>query len=331
MLKLRSLSIILMLLCLTVLTSACDPLATEAQAVVIQITATPPPRTRAPTITPITPLPTETGTPIPGTLAPTATFFKCGEATGQIVSDLFQSKISRKKVNYRVYLPPCFWTSGKRYPSVILLHGSDADEKQWTDTLKVNSVLDAGIARGTLAPMILIMPGGDEIANTNTFKDNASYEWLILSELVPALETNLCLWKAREGRAIAGISRGGFWSFLIGFRHPDQFGTVAGHSPFFDRANAAPAYNPLDLAKSVQFAAGQQPRLWIDAGKDDYARPNIEVFRKSLEARKIDPGYTMFPIGEHNVKYWASHVSDYLAFYGASWPKHIEDLPSCAA
>jgi enterochelin esterase-like enzyme len=197
------------------------------------------------------------------------------------------------------------------------MHGSDADHTQWTNNkLNAHWVLEQGLREGTLPPMLLVMPNGGEIANLNIFTEGRSYEWLILNELMPAVEKTFCTWNSRQGRAIGGISRGGFWAYLIAFRHPELFGAVGGHSAFFSAGNAPPAFNPLDLAKNKSFPANQQPRLWIDAGRNDYARPNIEVFQRSLAARKIDPGYRMFPIGEHNETYWAAHVSDYLEFYG---------------
>jgi enterochelin esterase-like enzyme len=304
--------------------AACDPLATEAQPVTIQITATPIPRTRPPTVTPP---PSETPVTPKASVTPQ---FACNEPTGQVVKDSFQSAISKKKVDYSIYLPPCFWATGKRYPYVILMHGSDVDDSVWTQKLKIDTTLTEGIQKGKFPPMVLIMPDGDDIANQNIFRENASYESLILKELIPTVELNLCVWQQREGRAIGGISRGGFWAFLIGFRHPQLFSAVGGHSAFFDDDNAPNAYNPLDLANDAVFPPGQQPRIWLDAGKDDYARPNIEVFRKRLEARQIDPGYHLYPIGQHNLTYWASHISDYLEFYGAVWPRNLQELPACA-
>jgi enterochelin esterase-like enzyme len=308
-----------------VFASGCDPLAAETRPLIIQVTATPPPPTRAPTTTPI---PSDTATPPPATATPRPTAFVCNEVAGRLVDDTFKSAVSGQTVKYRVYLPPCYWQTARRYPVVVLMHGSDTDQTFWTDDLRANTALDAGIRSGTLPPMILVMPGGDIIANTNVFRSK-SYEMLLLNELVPLVDRSLCTWGTRAGRAIGGISRGGFWAFLVAFRHPDLFNAVGGHSPFFDSGNAPPDYNPLNLAQTVKFPAQLQPRIWIDAGKDDYARPNIEVFRTSLEARNIDPGYTMYPTGQHTASYWASHVSEYLDFYGKDWPRQVEALPSC--
>jgi enterochelin esterase-like enzyme len=314
-----------LLLLIASLVVACDPLAPEPTAIVIVLTPTP---TLTPPPTAI-PEPTESPTPEPPTEVPTATPWVCGELKGQIVNLTFSSKVARADEHYRVYLPPCYGETTRRYPYVILFHGSDADQTQWTEQLAAQEALEAGLTAKALPPMILVMPEGGELANTNVFKTGQSWESLVIDELMPEVEKNFCTWNAREGRAIGGISRGGFWAFEIAFRHFELFGAVGGHSAFFDPQIAPPAYNPLSLAKTVQFPPGLQPRIWLDAGKDDYARPNVEVFQKTLATRNIDPGYTMNPTGRHEVKYWAEHVGEYLSFYGQTWPRNVEDLPSC--
>ncbi len=261
--------------------------------------------------------------------APTATAVatRCTAKHGTVVDRSYASKVAGLTVRYRVYLPPCYATSGRRYPYVILLHGSLDNQTEWTDILHVNTVLDAGITAGQLAPMILVMPGGGDLANTATFTAGKSYESVILSEIVPRVEKEFATFGTRAGREIGGISRGGFWAFSIAFRHPDLFAAVGGHSPFFWPTNAPPSANPLNLAKSVHFEAGERPRIWVDAGAQDYAMPNITPFVESLEERHIAHQFVLYPTGRHEVAYWRSHVKTYLAFYGKAWPKDADDLP----
>ena len=225
-----------------------------------------------------------------------------------------------------MYLPPCYETADRRYPYVILFHGSLDDETEWTDQLDVDEVLDAGIADGTLAPMILVMPGGGAIANAHVGASSKSYENVILDEIVPRVEEQYATFGTRAGREIGGISRGGFWAFSIAFRHPDLFAAVGGHSPFFHPTNAPPSSNPLDLVEDVSVAKLETLRIWVDRGGQDYAEPGITPFVETLEDRKIAHQFKLYPIGLHEVAYWKSHVKVYLAFYGASWPRTAEEL-----
>jgi len=330
--------------CLLGLLAACDPLAPDSKPIVVVVTQTPT-RTRVPSpvaVSTSTLAPSEAatsespgtseaiGTPGTGLIA-TATLEPggCDEPTGQVVDLSFASKAAKTTVNYRAYLPPCYTKTARRYPYAILLPGSDGDETEWTATLKVNEALDTGIAIHALPPMVLIMPNGGDLMNLNAFQTGGSWESVIMDELMPEVEKTFCTWNTREGRAIGGISRGGFWAFEIGLRHPNVFSAIGGHSAYFDAENAPPEFNPLGLAKIIKFAPGAQPRFWLDVAKDDDVRPNIEVFQKTLAGRNIDAGYTMNPIGQHKTDYWAAHISEYLAFYGQTWPRSYLDLPSC--
>lgn len=356
----RSYAVIAALIAIVLLT-ACDPLAPEPTAAVIIVTPTDTPQptlilqpTDTPTVT-VTPSPLPTNTPtltrtpsrtpsrtptsrpsptVSFTPSPTLPPLACTETEGQVIDLTLESKIARLNVPYRVYVPPCYTSTGKRYPSVLLMHGSDRDHTQWTDYLEAHRSLERGLGLGVLPPMILIMPYGGALANSNAeFGLRPSWEDVILSELLPEVERNFCTWNEREARAIGGISRGGFWAFLIGFRHPDVFGAIGGHSAFFDRDHIAKSvagdYNPLFLAETIQIPFPQRPRLWLDVGADDYARNTIEEFKDILISREIDPGFVLNPVGEHTMEYWKSHVAEYLSFYGQSWPRNAAELPSC--
>jgi len=317
------------LLAVGCLIAACDPLTPDATPVVIVITQTPT-ATHVPTASTVTPTLNVTSvnpTPVPGTAS--ATLPKCNESKGQLLDLTLDSNVEKNAVRYRAYLPPCYNETQRRYPYVILMPGSDKDETEWTAQLKAQDALDAGIAVSALPPMILIMPNGSDLMNNNIFQDGASWESVVVGELIPEVEKNFCTWNARQARAIGGISRGGFWAFEIAFRHTDLFSAIGGHSPFFDPENAGPDYNPLGLAKTVQFAPGAQPRIWLDVAQGDDVRTNVEIFERTLSGRNIDPGYTMNPTGGHDADYWGSHVSEYLAFYGQTWPHNPQDLPTC--
>lgn len=336
--------------CLTLgLLAACEPLAPQQTPQVIVVTGvtenapaveanglleaalgvrTPPAADRAAGVV-NTPVPTPTTTAVP-TLLPSATPFGCGEVEGRIVQAAFPSEILGTDVPYTLVLPPCFYQTWRRYPYVILLHGTGYDEQMWLD-LGVAEALNKGIRNGTLPPMVLVMPDGGDLAERNDAPVEQSWEAVILGELIPTLEsfeTGYCLWGASEGRAIGGISRGGFWAFSIALRHPDLFSALGGHSPHFDPDNAPAGTNPLDLAARSVLSKFLL-RIWIDNAAADYVGANAEAMSRTLQARGIVHDYVIYPTGDHDMAYWTAHVSEYLAFYGQGWPADVTRLPSC--
>ncbi len=324
---------LLVLVGIVLLVVACEPLAPDDQSqqvIVVTATGLPSPR---PSATPplVTPLPTRieaTATPTIAT-RPAVSLPPCDETEGRVLDATFASAILEDDLAYRMYVPPCFFVTGQRYPYVILLHGSTYDQTQWTDGLGVQTVMDEELADplNPLPPMVLIMPYGDWLMQENIFDVGASYENVVLDELIPAVESQYCLWSEREGRAIGGISRGGFWSFSIAFRHQDLFSAVGGHSPVFDDGLAPPLNDPLQLAETIPPTT--QLRIYLDVTQTDIAEANVTAVSNILRLNGVEHTYEISPTGDHDNEYWAAHVLDYLMFYGQDWPRDAAELPSC--
>lgn len=322
---------ILFMLLLAFIAAACEPLAYSPSPVALVVTGESSP-TPIPSITPtptLTRFPTATPTQ---NFTPTPTPFPCEEDSGQFldVNDNF-SEIARENLRYRVYVPPCYFSLQKRFPVVILLHGSSYREQQWDD-LGIDEALDQGIRLGVLPPMILVTPYLGQMGGArNSFPPDPSYEGVILEELLPAIERDFCTITNREQRAIGGISRGGFWAFSITMRHPDIFSKVGGHSAFFssNTNEIPPSFNPLELALNSSFVQEANLRIYLDNGASDSSGPSQQLFSSRLTQRNILHSYVVHPLGEHDNDYWSAHVEEYLTFYGDDWERDYGRLPSC--
>lgn len=308
--------------------AACEPLVPTPTAQVIVITATPSPgptNTSTPTITPT---PDVTNTPIPSV---TPTVVACPEETGQvIVFDTFDSEIAGRNMPYRVYVPPCYFQSQRRFPVVYLLHGASNDDTHWED-IGITDTLDRGLSLDQYPPMLLVMPYGAQLLPNGDFPPDPSMETFLLEELMPRVEQDFCVWKDRDHRSIGGISRGGFWALSIAMRHPELFGAVGGHSVALDTNRTPADFNPLDLALNAPFV--DTLRIYLDNGANDSVRPEMEMLSNRLVQRQVAHDYVINPLGNHTDSYWTAHVADYLAFYGGTaqdgWPRDMAQLPSC--
>jgi S-formylglutathione hydrolase FrmB len=117
---------------------------------------------------------------------------------------------------------------GRRYPVLYLLHGTGGGAADWTTDGDAEQIT-AG------QPLIVVMPdialnddGGGWCANW----PDGQYDWetFHIDQLIPWVDANLRTIPARAGRAIAGLSQGGFCSMSYAARHPDLFGTALSYS-----------------------------------------------------------------------------------------------------
>ncbi len=244
--------------------------------------------------------------PLPGLQAQDS---DCTEA-GTLSRESYFSAVSSHERKYTIYLPPCYQTEERAYPLLLLLHGSNADDSQWSRIGFLNA-LETAIHQGEAPPMIVLMPYGGSIANKNQF-NGLSYDAILLDLLIQADG----LYRTNGRRALGGISRGGFWAYHLGLRFPSDFVAIGGHSPYFDRDHAEPAYNPLDLAQSL--SKETRLRLWLDRGTNDHAADGIERMRIILEAGDLPHEYVVHAGGDHSEASWSKSVAAYLRFYASA-------------
>src|SRR5574341_1684381 len=167
------------------------------------------------------PTPTLTATPLPA-----EEVVACGETAGQVIRASFASSITGREFHYRIYLPPCYATSQRRYPYLIMLHGlgEGMDDGQW-ERLGLPQAADLGYQHGALPPMVIVMPNGLHVQHD---WDDGPYPDVIVNELLPHGEATNCLWNESSRRGIGGLSRGGYWAFGIAFTYPELFDRVGG-------------------------------------------------------------------------------------------------------
>lgn len=269
-----------------------------------------------------TPQPISTAT-APPPLTPSA--IPCTETAGQVQQQQIQSAITGAAFRYRIYLPPCYAARGVRYPYLIMLHGMGAgmDDSMW-DNLGLDEAATAGYLDGSLPPMIIVLPNGEDAQQDY---DPGPYPRVLVEELIPHIEANTCAWGTPQTRGIGGLSRGGFWAFSVAMQHPDLFERVGGHSAFFYDGEYPPA-NPSSLVESAPGI--ERLVLYLDHGATDtLVNTEMAVFMERARARGLAPRYRTDSPGGHDNAYWAAQAPAYLQFYSEAWPRDAATFPPC--
>jgi S-formylglutathione hydrolase FrmB len=145
----------------------------------------------------------------------------------------------------RILLPSNYYSRPtQRFPVFYLLHGTSGGASDWTEKGSAERTTEG-------LPMVVVMPdialNGDGGGWCTNWPDGKyGWETFHVQQLIPWVDANLHTIAARKGRAIAGLSQGGFCSTSYAARHPDLFSTVLGYSGAPDIA-----YDAKDAAGST--------------------------------------------------------------------------------
>ena len=225
-----------------------------------------------------------------------------------------------------VYTPAGYETSGKRYPVLYLLHGMGGDEEAWISLGRTAQILDNLIAQGNAKPMIVVMPNGNasqEAAPGESSRGmvpptmqlpktmEGSYEQAF-PEIVKFIDKNYRTIKSKSGRAIAGLSMGGFHSLHISKQYPDMFNYIGLFSAAImpNKEVSSPIYENMEGKLKVQF--DKNPALyWIAIGKTDFLYKANEEYRKLLDEKGYK--YTYYESDEGHIwKNWRIYLTEFV-------------------
>jgi enterochelin esterase-like enzyme len=150
----------------------------------------------------------------------------------RIVDAQFHSKAIDAALHYEVYLPADYATGAKAYPVVYFLHGLPAGAKAYQSLGFVERALDQ-----TGDGAILVIPQAARYNEPDPeYVDRAKgdrWETAIGTELPAVIDARYRTIATRNGRAIIGLSAGGFGAMHIGVADLQRFGVIESWSGYF--------------------------------------------------------------------------------------------------
>lgn len=225
-----------------------------------------------------------------------------------------------------IYTPPGYETSNQKYPVLYLLHGMGGDEEAWINLGRTSQILDNLIAKGKANPMIVVMPNGNvvqeaapgesslgfykptmQLPNTmdgayeDTFKDIISF-----------VESNYNVITQKSGRAIAGLSMGGFHSLHISRYYPNTFDYIGLFSAAIlpNEKVTSKVYEDIDATLKKQMDNGYK-LYWIGIGKADFLVKYNQEYRNKLDEMKMPYEYHESE-GGHTWSNWRLYLSEFV-------------------
>jgi S-formylglutathione hydrolase FrmB len=263
-----------------------------------------------------------------------------------------ESHILKQVVHYCVYLPGEYDSSAaqrpaKRYPVLYFLHGLGDNEQTlfnsggWT-------LLEDLRNQGKMGDFLIVAPEGRRSFYINSADGSVRYNDFFLQEFLPHIESKYRIRPGRAGRAISGISMGGYGALRFAFAHPELFSAVSAQSAALitespqtlDSASRTGA--PLAGVLAAVFGKPINVSHWNDNSPFVLAKRNATALRKltiyfncgqddnygfekgaaalhdELQKEGVKHEYHPYP-GDHSLTYFLSHFAEVMEFHSRAF------------
>jgi S-formylglutathione hydrolase FrmB len=225
-------------------------------------------------------------------------------------------------LGYEVYLPDGYGTSRLRYPVVYFLHGLPAGSKAF----QLFGWLDRAIDH-TASPAILVVPQAASGSNTDP-EYLGRWETAIAGDVPRAVDARYRTIASRSGRAIIGVSAGGYGAMHLALAHLSEFAAVESWSGYFHPTDPTGAFS-LDLGSAAKNAAANVHRQFtkIEArldtlplyiafyiGRQDSTGSFVaenEQLNRELSAAGVAHVFRLYP-GGHEQSLWSAEATQWL-------------------
>ena len=237
----------------------------------------------------------------------------------------FHSAALDSEYHFLIWLPPGYATSGRHYPVIYFLHGLPSGPSAYQSLGWVQAALAA-----TGRQAILVVPQGTRRAGGDPeyhdWGPGRNWSTAISRDLVRYVDGHYRTIAGRGGRALIGVSAGGYGAASIGLSHPATYGVVESWSGYFTPTDPSGATR-LDVgsdadneAASVYWRARRLQAqfrrfptyfaFYVGASDPTFVDDNVELDRelRSLGVPHVFAVYT----GGHSRSLWSPHAPGWL-------------------
>lgn len=271
-------------------------------------------------------------------------------AQSRIDCHAVHSQILRQNIRYCVYLPEGYDAAakqGRQYPLLYFLHGLGDNEQTlfnsggWT-------LLDDLRKQHKIGEFLIVAPEGRRSFFINSASGKFRYSDFFIREFIPYMDKHYSVVRSHSGRAISGISMGGYGALRFAFAYPELFSAVSAQSPALitetpQQLNSAansgmPIVNvlipvfgdPINLAhwdRNDPFLLVRKDStqlrhmaIYFNCGSEDnygFER-GAEKLDRELRAENIKHVFHLYP-GDHSISYFLSHFAEVMEFHSGAF------------
>ncbi len=256
----------------------------------------------------------------------------------------FASTAAAATVSFHIYTPPAYdLQPQQRFPVLYWLHGSGSAT---AGIAPMTSWFANAMAQGLLPPMLVVFPNGMPFGMyCDSANGSTPIETVLITELIPHVDSTFRTIPSRRGRILEGFSMGGYGTGRLGLQYSELFSGIsmlAAGPMQLDFPNAPPdaavppdrrtmifadvwnndpslmiAANPSTLASvHASTLTTNDPLIRVAVGGADSVLPPVIDFHNHLSSLNIAHTFTIAPgVGHQTIALLSALGPSNWSFY----------------
>lgn len=236
---------------------------------------------------------------------------------GDLITLTYHSAALKSERQLFVWTPPGYRGQGKPLPVLYFYHGFGDTGRSAIDQGRIAQIMDNLLADGKIVPMLVVVPDTETDATgivAEAFvpneRRNAFYplnakaaDRELMNDIIPLISQRFNVRDDVDGRALAGLSQGGYQALVSGMNHLERFGWLATFSGVTtttvpDAGVSARLNDPQSINKQLRNFTVVVGEKDVVTGKD------ILGLKQELEKQQIKFDYQQYPGLNHEMDVW---------------------------
>lgn len=162
-------------------------------------------------------------------------------AHGELRTLTYHSKALNSERRAYVWTPPGYTGTGEPLPVLYFYHGFGDSGLSAIDQGRIPQIMDNLLAEGKIKPMLVVVPDTEtdipeavaenfppqERRKTFYPLNAKAADKELMNDIIPLIDARFNVRKDADGRALAGLSQGGYQALVSGMNHLESFGWLA--------------------------------------------------------------------------------------------------------
>ncbi|WP_454125198.1 esterase [Kosakonia sp. Marseille-Q7440] len=246
-------------------------------------------------------------------------------AHGDLLTVTYHAKALGAERRMYVWTPPGYDGKGEPLPVLYFYHGFGDTGLSAIDQGRLPQIMDNLLAEGKIKPMLVVVPD-TETDITEAIPENfppkerrkefyplnaQAADRELMQDIIPLIDSRFNVRKDADGRALAGLSQGGFQALYSGMHHLEHFGWLATFSGVTTATVPdAGITRQLDNAQAVN---KQLHNFTVVVGeKDSVTGKDIAGLKTELESKGVHFDYKMYPGLNHEMDVWRPAYAEFV-------------------